>query len=928
MSQSNLKTSYLIPSQLPEFIRDDPNYANFVLFLQAYYEWMEQQDGVIYNSKKLLEYNDIDYTSEQFLEYFTNDFLSYFPKDILTNKKQVIKIAKELYQSKGTPASYQLLFRLLYNSDVDFFYTKDAVLRASAGKWYVPVSVTLGHIDTANLPHWTNLNGLKIFGSNTKTVATIENTVIVGNRVEVFISNIERLFESGETVFVIDSNNQYITIDSNNLSGQIVGQINKANINPNYRGLYYVPGDPVVFSGGLFSNTGLGANAIVGTVTSGSIQKINTITGGYGYTNYPNTAINITDAPGALARVAPGGLDPDPNKTANVSSIPIDYIQLKKDVIIGDTEYYFTGNETANINTKLSDAFTFTHFLAYPISSVLVENGGGGITKQPTVSASSTYPTEYELSHGYLNSLGILAPIQIYNGGVGYEINDIITLTGGSGYGAYAKVTGVNTTGSIVSVEYVYPPLDTPHHYPLGGMGYINGTMPTVSVISANTESSNATLYVPGILGTGATFTTTVDRIGSVTTINILDYGQDYISAPEVSLMVQDILVSNVSSSYPPQKGNIVWQGPTGPNTASYFATVDSVNLVQTFSDPTQSLWNLRVFNYSSTPNPSLPLYYDELEDFDASEDYDVDLSVTMANTAFIPVGQTKSLYNANGVRTYGDGTAKATSTFLNGLKIGDGQYLDTKGQPSGFDILQNEEYNNYTYEITLEKEIAKYRSTLLNLLHPTGMQVIGRFAMKSTNTFNFVAEDKISTGYPLYHYTDEVLSNVTIETDFVNGSNNIVTFGTLNGANIADFLSSNSILYMVNDNGFDVESQVSFVNYTSNTVTLTDNVWLTFANVAYITANAGGNVINITTLTNSYDYVNNGLYSNTAYPLMDIVYAGDKVQVNNQIATVSSVDYIHGIILLDDNLTYGANGLMSVNRTFVTNTVQILVST
>ena len=60
----------------------------------------------------------------------------------------------------------------------------------------------------------------------------------------------------------------------------------------------------------------------------------------------------------------------------------------------------------------------------------------------------------------------------------------------------------------------------------------------------------------------------------------------------------------------------------------------------------------------------------------------------------------------------------------------------------------------------------------------------------------------------------------------------------------------------------------------------------------------------------------------------MDIVYAGDKVQVNNQIATVSSVDYIHGIILLDDNLTYGANGLMSVNRTFVTNTVQILVST
>ena len=74
MITSGQNTSLLIKSQLPEFIRDNPDYANFVLFLQAYYEWMEQNGGVTDGTKNLLNYDDIDATSEQFLQYFVNDF--------------------------------------------------------------------------------------------------------------------------------------------------------------------------------------------------------------------------------------------------------------------------------------------------------------------------------------------------------------------------------------------------------------------------------------------------------------------------------------------------------------------------------------------------------------------------------------------------------------------------------------------------------------------------------------------------------------------------------------------------------------------------------------------------------------------------------------------------------------------------------------
>ena len=130
------KTSLLVPSQLPAFIRDNPDYDKFVAFLQAYYEWMETNGQVLDRTKNLLSYKDIDTTTDEFLKYFINDFLQYFPEDALISKQEAVKVAKQLYQSKGTPASYQFLFRILYNSDFDVFYTKDAVLKASDGEWY------------------------------------------------------------------------------------------------------------------------------------------------------------------------------------------------------------------------------------------------------------------------------------------------------------------------------------------------------------------------------------------------------------------------------------------------------------------------------------------------------------------------------------------------------------------------------------------------------------------------------------------------------------------------------------------------------------------------------------------------------------------------------------------------------------------------
>jgi hypothetical protein len=442
--------------------------------------------------------------------------------------------------------------------------------------------------------------------------------------------------------------------------------------------------------------------------------------------------------------------------------------------------------------------------------------------------------------------------------------------------------------------------------YPLGGLGYNNSSLPTLTVNSANVLASNASLFVPAILGTGATFSVITNRTGSITTINIVNAGEDYIESPNVSLKVMDIVTSNVSFLILPKRLDTVYQGPN-LNAATFQATVDSISLLSRDNNPANSLYSLRVFEYNSSPNPNLPLKFETAPSF------------LMANTAF------NSSFDSNGVRTYGDGQALASATFLNGLNISQGEYIDSRGQPSGYSVLQSDDYNNFTYKITVEKEIAKYRSVLLNLLHPTGLKVLGRYALSSNSDFKINSVGSVYQGHTLQYYTNYTASNASIVGSFANPSNNIVRFTDLAGAELDTFVFSNSVIEIITDNGLNVRSGIISIDNAANTVTLDTWTWLTFSNVATIRANAGSNLINILTITDSYDIINNGKYSNTRNKLEDIVFVGNKILVaNNTEKVVQSVNYAAGIITLTSNLAANALSLMSVNRNINSNVVKI----
>jgi len=902
MIDSNQKTSLLVPSQLPEFIRDNPDYSNFVLFIKAYYEWMEQNGQVTERSKNLLNYKDVDRTTSEFIDYFTNDFLPYFPQEILVDKAKAVKLARQLYQSKGTPGSYEFLFKVLYDSSFDIFYTRDAVLRASDGNWYIAKSLKLNSSDK----NFLNTKNLRIFGETTKSIATIENAVVAKNKIEIFISNIERLFQSGEYVRVVDNKNQDVLFNGQPLRAKIVGQISQITISPTNRGLLYKVGDPVIVYNGLASNTGIGATAEVSEVTTGSVRKVTVLTGGQGYspTNvYPaNTQLEFTVFDdGAQKPVAiVGSLDPNGANSRTVNLLSSDTIALKKDIPIGNVRYYFAANLNANISCSLANALSFSTITTYPLSSIVVTNGGGGITTKPTLEARSLYATDI-LQGSNIKNLGILGKIKVVNGGTGYQVNDTIVFTGGSGYGAAAKVSSVNASGGIINVSFYA----ANSNFSIGGMGYKPEWMPSLSVNSANANATGAILTTTGILGDGATFDMVVDRAGSITKINVIDGGEDYISTPNVSIKIQDILVTNVSISSLPQKGDVVYQG-NNVNTAIYKAFADSVELLVPYADPLQSLYKFRVYNYNAAPNPNYTLNIS-----------DKNIHFVMANTAWKPSGVSKSVYDKTGVRTYGDGTARANASFLNGLVLGQGQWLDSQGRLSSFSKLESEDYNNYTYEITVQKEISKYRDVLLNLLHPSGMKLIGRYGNIDQKTFNTHEYSALKTGRTLYSYTGIAASAVRIYSDWTNKSNNILNFINLGvGVNVANLVFANTTITMDTLTGPDISCEVQSIDYANNRVTLKNNVWLTFMNVAYVSANANSNVINIKSVTDSYNLVNNGAYSNTMYPMMDIVFSGDNIKIGNVVKQVDYVDIAHNKIYVANNFSANVtNSLMSVNR-------------
>jgi hypothetical protein len=931
----NNKTSIKVPFQLPEFLRVDDNYQTFITFIKAYYEWAEQNnikdsantEGVIHGSQNLLNYIDIDFSENpssynKFIDYFFNDFLPSFPVECLTDKAKLIKIGKQFYANKSVPAAYKFIFRAIYNSDVELFPTSEAVLRASDGKWYISKSLKLDTDDEQFL----GIENLKLFGETSKSFAVVERSRRVLDKIEVYISSVNRLFQPGEFIRVVDNQNQNVyfknnlivpegTSGSTILRAKLLGSISSLKVNPKKRGLLYLgqsttyPGDPVVFYGGLNPNTPnpIGANAYVHETTTGSIERLDMIYGSYGYRPDPNTFIAFLGGggKGAAANVS----TVDPAGIVNVTWIPQDFLSANIRLqVIGSSYNIFAANSSATINCSLANAFTFTGFSTYPIGSVILTSGGSGYKRIPLVKPFSLYDTTSSTTtKGILGNLGILGPIKIVNGGTGYANGEFIKFNAGKDYnggtGANASIT-VNATGTIIAVDYNYANTNSFAKYPKGGLGYLQTKLPYLTVTSSSGVGAN--LYVSTVLGEGAKINPIMDGrgLGQIISFRIENYGEDYISEPKVSLRVRDIIVTNVSRQNLAQTGEIIFQGS---NLTSYVfkANVDSIKRIQVGPTYADDKYLLRVYNYSSNTKT------DKLLTIRRSNSTNVYMNVDTTYNTFdadgLPLFQ-------NGIRTYGNGLAAANAKFLGGIIIGNGQYLNEDGFPSSFQVLESEDYNSFTYELKVQKSFDAYRSVLYRLLHPAGTKVKPITTIKA-NTQEIIVhrESFVSNSHALSYYTGTTASNAAMYASFEKPSNNIIKFTNLSGAVLSNIIEyRDKIAFTYNGFGPNVYSEIISVDDASNTAVIKDNVYLRFANVALGNVISSSPKITVASLTGKYDIINNGEYKYPSTKMRDIFLVGDKIRANSGSSgyegTITYVSYSNNTLFVTPSPSFTAN--------------------
>lgn len=449
----------------------------------------------------------------------------------------------------------------------------------------------------------------------------------------------------------------------------------------------------------------------------------------------------------------------------------------------------------------------------------------------------------YRMLRNNVYDLGSLGRIQIINGGQDYQVGEYLIFTGGSGYGANARISEVHTSNNgIKTVEFLQT-----NEFVIGGEGYSRDSLPTISV---NTVSgSNAVMIVTEVAGDGEQIELSTSRIGAISTIRIISFGYDYVSAPTISLRNADLRVSNVTPGFLFVSNTKVYQGSSNIST-TFTAFVDKF-------EPENNL--LRIYDYKGTLNTSFQIISDD--------------------------GTISA--NINSVVFYGDGNGRATAKFENGLIRYPGLYLNTDGHLSEDKYLQDErKYHNFSYVINTTKDYNKFETTLNNIVHPVGMKAFVNRLYNNENNF----ENEL---------INDIYTEISLEETFtfLINSNNMTS--NSNTSNLMSFVSVGDQVLLKNLY-FPLQGKVNTTQNSNSVIGISTNFinQVQDGDVIYIST---GNTETITSVESNNSIITKNVISTTS----------TNNTINLIFTDVKSVTFVNAnTILVDTNFVMSGNNV------------------
>jgi hypothetical protein len=912
---SDILISSLVRSQLPDFIRGE--YPLFITFLEKYYEWTQNTTNVLAQTGELANANDIDLSSEFYLNELKKELLPFFPVDTALDKRKFLRFATEYYKSKGTVNSIKFLFRALFNENIDIYLPKDDIFKASDGRWALPLAL---RIDTADLNIF-NISKTLLTGVTSKSTAVVETVIKSVDRqlgisyIEVYVSNVNKLFETGETVYATYYNGTTpITV-----TGRLIGALSQIEINPLNRGLYYNVGDPVSIVGGLnpTSNTPVGAIATVGEVTNGSITDISVKSGGFGFRD-PMVSSN------ASIIVFRGGFDNISSITEAVASVELIDSSFTRTMNVSNTliETIFTSNIASLENNAINTVSTLQTFNVYSISHVVLSGQGGGYIREPETDVLSLYGEDLVS----LETL-LLSGVNISNNSTQFTSAsiDLTTLFAVGDYFRIAVPARYEAIRFVESVTATTVVFDRKLENSISNANIYSfyrrrldklGSLGRLSIVTGGSNYAvNDVLTFTGGTGYGANAkVTSVDNSNSNTILSVafiqpannqfIIGGEGYSSEALPTVTVTsanganavivvteingdgedlDLSTSRIGSITKLKISSYGYDYISTPSISLRNAdlTIANVTVGQTFSS------NVRLYQGASNTLTSFTAYVDRFISSNNSLRI-FDYKGTLNNN--LPLISDDGLVSANvvsgSITYYGNGLAKANATFENGLIRYPGIYLNTEGFLNWDKKLQDAvRYNNFTYAIKSNYDYKFYKNTVSNIIHPAGMKA---FATRiETHVIGVQGNANVIL------VTAQTMAN---SFNIANGSN-VMTMNTT--ANLANTVNVGDVVILTG-----VSRQISgTINISGNNVVGTntnfindlydgDTIYLGSGNTTFV-----ANVISANNLITS-----NIIYVTANNTTINVVY--------NEVRTVTGVS--GNTIIVDTNFRTNSNSVIT----------------
>lgn len=570
----DLKTKLLVKKQVPQFILDE--HPKFVSFLEAYYDFLDQTSNI--QGKKLLNISDVDESLDDFEAEFFNSFLPLIPKNTQINKELIIKNILPLFLSKGSEKSYRLLFRLLFDENINVEYPGKNILRASDGRWQkenilrVEKNIFSQYISNGekiiyNLPFVLDSEDVEVFVDDVltsnyffrreyakivfKQVPTTNSIIkifyksfdpelFVNRKLIGQISGAEALVEKSSSKIIGEFGYFELFVNTKTTKGVFkVGEDITTNIFNNetlipltlrnysevntitvtQSGAKYNIGDRIVFRG----QSVLPAIAIVNDINTGIIESLNVISGGSGFqagNEILADTFSNTFFQGSVLTVDTSGL-----YSANVLIYNSDKISNLASVTLSSLDYGFPANTDADINAVISSALNLTTINNLgPITSTNVACSQISYSVSPNFTTFSTLLQD----NIRISDLGTIGTISILNPGENYAIGEKLIFSNVfefSGQGANAEIANVSSNGAITQIKINS-----------GGLSYSLNNPP---IITINTVSgSDANLAVTSIMGFNEDYEPVIEegQVGEIKSIRILYKGSGYTEVPSIDL--------------------------------------------------------------------------------------------------------------------------------------------------------------------------------------------------------------------------------------------------------------------------------------------------------------------------------------------------------------------------------------------------------